>query len=242
MDKHLAIAVDTSGRVGSAALGSSNNILESIDFTGQMRHAAELFPALIRLTENAGKTVADITDVYVTIGPGSFTGLRIGITLAKMMALASDVKIASVSSLDCVAMNAFDYINEQKREDIDSVAALIDAKRGQFFTCIYKKDGDFWSKTVSESMKSAEEILEMTSGYEKTLFNGEALKYYQGKFEASKNEFMAEKDWGIRAENVYKAAFRKALDNQFDDPQTLVPRYLRLSDAEENLLKRQRAQ
>jgi tRNA threonylcarbamoyladenosine biosynthesis protein TsaB len=240
MDKHLAIAIDTSGRVGSAAIGSRDQIFSCINFSDLMRHAAELFPALLKLTADCGKTINDITDIYVTSGPGSFTGLRIGITAAKMMALASGVKVASVSSLDCVAMNAFDYILKEGREDIQTVAAVIDAKRGQFFVSLYKKDEKFWRKSSEENLSTADEILAMIEKNGKTLFNGEALKFYRDKFENDNTEFMDESQWGIDAKNVYKASYRKALDGYYDDPRTLLPRYLRLSDAEENLIKRQK--
>ncbi|MFI4910432.1 MAG: tRNA (adenosine(37)-N6)-threonylcarbamoyltransferase complex dimerization subunit type 1 TsaB [Sedimentisphaeraceae bacterium JB056] len=238
MDKHFAIAIDTSGRVGSVAVGSGEKVICSSAFSGQMRHAAELFPTILELVSGAGKNICDITDVYVTNGPGSFTGLRIAITVAKMMALASDVKIATVSSLDCVAMNAIDYINEQNNKEIESVVALIDAKRGQFFNCLYNKEEN-WDAVTPETMKTAEQILEMIGTTTKTLINGEALKYYQDKFAQENVEFADEERWGIKAENVYKSAYKKALKGQYDNPETLLPKYLRLSDAEENLLKRE---
>lgn len=238
MNKHLAIAVDTSGRVGSVAAGSENTLLCEVSFTDQLKHAAELFPSIIELTNKTGRNISDISEIYVTAGPGSFTGLRIGITLAKMMALASNVKIAAVSSLDCLARNAFDYIKEHNRDEIKTVAAVIDAKRGHFFLGFYQKQGDNWVKSLPESMKTAQEINDLLKKDTITLFTGEALKYYKDKFAAANVEFMPETQWSIKASNVYKAGRQKAAAGQYDDPQLLLPQYLRLSDAEENLLKK----
>ncbi len=240
--KHLAVAIDTSGRAGSVALGSDKNILGKFVFDGQMRHAAELLPSIKMLIDNAGRQISDITDVYVTDGPGSFTGLRIGITAAKMLALAVDVRIVAVSSLYCTAMNAFDYARTNLQADIERVVAVIDAKRGQFFFAFYEKAGDNWQLQAPEGLKTAEEINTTLNDKKKTLFIGEGLKFYQNKFEAAGRLFMEEEDWAIRAENVYKAAFEKALRGEFECAETLLPRYLRLSDAEENLQKRNESQ
>jgi len=237
MDRQLSIAMDTSGRVGSVAAGVNDEVLAEKYFSDQMKHAAELFHVMLELIEQTGYNVSDISDIYVTAGPGSFTGLRIGITVAKMMALASNVRIAAVSSLDCVAQNAFDYIYKEARDDIKSVAAVIDAKRGQFFAGLYVQNGGQWIKRQPESMKTAEEIISLLNN-ETTLFTGEGLKYYKNQFTADNVEFMPEDQWSIKASTVYAAGRKKAAAGQYDDPQLLLPQYLRLSDAEENLLKK----
>ena len=238
MDNHLAVAIDTSGRAGSVALGSRANILGKIVFDGQMRHAAELLPSIKKLIDDNGRQITDLTDVYVTDGPGSFTGLRIGITAAKMLALAGGVRITAISSLYCTAMRAFDYAAVNETEGIQCVAVVIDAKRGQFFFGYYELEGDRWRLQSPEGLKTADQINEILTQGKKTLFTGEGLKYYQEKFQASCRLFLPEEDWAIKPEDVYKAAHCKALTGEYEDPQTFLPRYLRLSDAEENLEKR----
>ena len=75
--------------------------------------------------------------------------------MAKMMALASDVKISSASSLAITAQNAFDYIASQNL-DIDRVAAIIDAKRRQFFVAVYERtENGTWTQTLTDSMLKA---------------------------------------------------------------------------------------
>ena len=242
MNNHLAVAIDTSGRAGSVALGSGDDMLGKIVFDGQMRHAAELLPSIKKLIDDNGRQMTDITDVYVTDGPGSFTGLRIGITAAKMLALAGGVRITAISSLYCTAMGGIDYAAANQTEGIECVAVVIDAKRGQFFFAYYELDGDEWLLQSAEGLKTADQINEILMQGKKTLFTGEGLKYYQDKFQSPCRLFLPEEDWAIKPEDVYKAAHCKALAGEYEDPKNFLPRYLRLSDAEENLQKRMKQQ
>ncbi|AQQ71890.1 UGMP family protein [Limihaloglobus sulfuriphilus] len=235
------IAVDTSGRAGSAAIGVGDAVLEEKPFTDMMRHAAEILPVIGSLLEKHGGTPADIEDVYVTSGPGSFTGLRIGIAMAKMMALAANVRIASVSSLAVTAQNAFDYIKAEGL-DVQRVAAIIDAKRGQFFVAIYQRQADGgWVKTLDDTMMRAPELLEKYAAGDKMWVLGEGLKYYREKFEAGGLGILPESIWCGSASNVYRLCREKANAGGFDNPDELLPSYLRLAEAEENWLKKQQS-
>ena len=78
-DKPLILAVETSGRYGSVALGAGSELLAERSFTGQMRHSAELFGAIRHLLSDFGRRPCDIEHVYISIGPGSFTGLRLSL-------------------------------------------------------------------------------------------------------------------------------------------------------------------
>ena len=73
----LELAVETSGRIGSVTIGKQGKILAQRTFSGPMTHSIELFPAISTLLSDLGKRPADIHQVYISIGPGSFTGLRI---------------------------------------------------------------------------------------------------------------------------------------------------------------------
>ena len=123
-----------------------------------MRHTAELLPTINDMLENNRLKASDIGYIFVTKGPGSFTGLRIGLTFAKMMALAGGVKIATVSSLDCAMMNAAKIPG--KSQNFEQICVVTDAKRGQFFSAIYAKDGETWKKTMSDSLIKPPDIME----------------------------------------------------------------------------------
>ena len=108
-----------------------------------MQHSAEVFPTIDGLLRRHRYTPADIDQIHIAIGPGSFTGLRIAVTMAKAMNLANAVRIVTVDSLDVVAANLSDAPGGQidtpdgKIPLPDRIAALFDAKRGQFYASAY---------------------------------------------------------------------------------------------------------
>src|SRR5689334_17417203 len=119
-----ALAIDTSSRVGSIAAARDGVVLAEEQFEHGLAHAAQIVPILDRLCRAQGWSPArDIDQLYVSAGPGSFTGLRIGITLAKTMALASGVKLVAVPSLRVLVENA--------PADANHVIVVLDAKRDQ---------------------------------------------------------------------------------------------------------------
>ena len=93
----------------------------------------------------------EIEQIYISVGPGSFTGLRIAVTLAKTMHLASAAKIVAVDTLDVIAANINDYIKEQTNGFPEKIATIIDAKRGQFFIAVYQRN----SKDTEQTEKNA---------------------------------------------------------------------------------------
>ena len=104
-DNPLILAVETSGRLGSVALAQGDKLLSETCFSGPMRHSAEIFPAITGLLNKFDKKPDQIEQVYISAGPGSFTGLRIAVTFAKTLALANGAKIVAVDTLDVIAAN-----------------------------------------------------------------------------------------------------------------------------------------
>ena len=103
--KPLILAVETSGRAGSAAIAIGEQILAEAAFSGPMRHSAEIFPTVSALLKDLGRKPKEIEHIYISIGPGSFTGLRIAVTIAKTFNLANNAKIVPVDTLDVIAAN-----------------------------------------------------------------------------------------------------------------------------------------
>jgi tRNA threonylcarbamoyl adenosine modification protein YeaZ len=186
----LILAIETSSRVGSVALALGRNLLGQTTFTAPMRHSAEVFPAIVALLSRSGYGPSDLGQVHISIGPGSFTGLRIAVAAAKAMHLANSVRIVAVNSLDAIAANvkdapsseAFQSISEES-SDPCRLATLLDAKRGQFYTAVYEYEGQdrrplpeealddpgyripapadgFWRKTLPDCLMSAAELLD----------------------------------------------------------------------------------
>ncbi len=232
----MILAVETSGRMGSVALAQGPKLLAEKQFSGPMRHSAEIFPAITELVKQFGKKPADIGQVYISVGPGSFTGLRIAVTLAKTMALANAAKIITVDTLDCIAANV---TSENNLKPNERLTTILDAKRGQFFIAVYEKTQDKeWEKVLPDCLMTAEEFLERyadkpTCGERSRTIAliGEGLVFYKDRFNRTNVRILDEKFWNPSAASVYKLGWQKALLGQFADPLTLTPNYLRRPDA-----------
>lgn len=227
----MILAIETSGRTGSVAIALGEQMLSEANFSGPMRHSAEIFPAVNNLLVRFSRKPKEIEHIYISVGPGSFTGLRIAVALAKTMHLANAVKIITVDTLDVIAANASDYITEEKAKDLNKIATILDAKRGQFFIAAYQNKQGQWKKSMPDCLMTAEQFIENCGGKSRPVWLlGEGLVYHKDKFKADGIRFLDEKYWNPRAEKVYKLGWQKALAGQFADPLTLQPTYLRKPD------------
>jgi len=231
-NKPLILAVETSGRAGSVAIALGGQLLCEAAFTGRMRHSAEVLPTAHGLLNSLGYKPAQIEHIYLSIGPGSFTGLRIATALAKIMHLANSAKLVPVDTLDVIAANASDYI-KQKGVEVKRIATILDAKRSQFFIALYQHDTKHqsWQKIFPDSLMTAEQFLKEFAGRGGPIWLlGEGLVYYKDKFKADGIEFIDNSYWFPRAEKVHLLGWQRALAGQFADPITLQPKYLRTPD------------
>src|SRR5258706_15103665 len=117
-----ALAIETSGRIGSVALVDENESIEEREFPHGLQHAAGLIPLIDEMCETRGWKAADLREIYVSAGPGSFTGLRIGITLAKTLAFVTGAKLVAVPTMRVLVENA---------PEARHVIVVLDAKRDQ---------------------------------------------------------------------------------------------------------------
>ena len=144
-EETVVLAVETSSRIGSVALGLGDNLWGESTFTASLRHSAEIFPAIADLLARSNRAPTDIDHVYISIGPGSFTGLRIAVAAAKSMHLAASAHIVTVNSLDTIAANVSDVAiismiqnSVMPPFNASRLAAVLDAKRGQFYIAVYE--------------------------------------------------------------------------------------------------------
>ena len=250
----VILAVETSSRTGSVALARGHVLCEETRFSAPMQHSAEIFPALAGLLERHGLRPSDAEQLHLAIGPGSFTGLRIAVTVAKAMHLAAGTRLVAVDSLDVLAANADESVAEVTPETPDNVdceapdriATVFDAKRGQFYTAIYERTnerpattddgyrvpapgGARWRKTAPDRLMTAMEILEVatTTGAGRFAILGDGLLYHRDKFLTGGIRILPESYWGPRAGNVHRLGYQKALAGRFEDPSVLTPFYLR---------------
>ena len=133
------LALDTATRATAVALTVDDLVLQARDdpSPGQRpRHAAALLPLAVGLLERAGIGFPDLDRLAVGVGPGTFTGLRIGVATARALARAGAIPLVGVSTLQSLALNA---LASPELPSFDSVAAVLDARRGEVFAAAWRR-------------------------------------------------------------------------------------------------------
>ena len=231
----LILAVETSGRFGSVAIAQGTKLLAEKQFSAPLRASAEIFPVINELLGRQNKKANQIEQVCISVGPGSFTGLRIAVALAKTMALANNIKIVAVDTLDCIAANVFNPacpLNAERCPLLlpnERLAVILDAKRNQFFIAVFDQTENGWEKILPDSLLTADEFLGRFTDKPVALI-GEGLVYYKDKFNNPTVRVLDEKLWYPTAVSVHRLGFSKAQKGVFADPLTLTPNYLRAPD------------
>lgn len=201
------------------------------------RHAnEELVLTALDCLERAGRTMGSVDGVLVGRGPGSFTGVRIGIATAKGLALGLGVPLYGASTLDAVAWNAW------KKGVRGDLAVMGDAMRGEVYPGIYHLDGKGVARNFSAQrvLKADVAVAELAARPDagKLLLAGDGLAKYRDRFEAAGFEhYLDEELWHPTAEGLAHA-WLAGDEGGSGDPALVLPIYTRLSDAEENERKR----
>ena len=219
------VAIETSGKVGSVAVVEGRRVVAVERFPHGLRHAAEIVPILDRLIRGGGWGPKDIQNIYVSAGPGSFTGLRIGITVVKTMALAGGAKIVAVPTVRVLAANA--------PIDAKHVIIVLDAKRDQIFTARFERDGHEWVEREAAHLDSLTGMLGRSP--RPVFLLGEGIPYHE-KFVPKDDAgvIVTPADcWPARAEAVAEIGMGMAERGEFADAFTLAPTYVRRPEAEE---------
>ena len=231
--KTYGVAVETSGRIGSIAIGQGDSVLFESYFSGSMKHSAELFDTLNHLIDRVGIRPGQIDPLYITVGPGSFTGIRIAVTLAKMLGYAAGTRIVAVDTLDALVENATDFFSTID-SDLRRAATILDAKQNRFFVAIYEKNGEKWEKIHPDSLLHPDDILAIIQRDNiPTALLGEGLVYYGDRFESPLTTRLDKSFWTVSARKVYQVGRAMAQKGLFSDTNSLVPAYIRKPDAVE---------
>jgi tRNA threonylcarbamoyladenosine biosynthesis protein TsaB len=208
------LAIETSSSTGSAALLEDNRLVAERNMEPGSRHCRELLPLVDALL---GDDAASLGLVAVGAGPGSYTGLRVGVTFVKTFCAETGVPAAAVSSLDVIAANA---------PGGRPVCVVVDARLGMVYTALYDAAG---AKTFGDAAVRPEEAARrVTSG---TCVLGDGLRRYRDLF-AGADVVDDESAWRPRAANAGRLGREKFEQHGADDVRALVPRYLRRPEAE----------
>jgi len=133
----MVLGLTTASPRGSVALWRDGEVVAAEHYEDEMRHAERLFAVVRSVMRVAGVERADIDALSCDVGPGSFTGVRVGVASAKGMALALERPLYPVGSLEAMAAAAFEVAGPE----VEQIAPLLDAKRGEIFVAIYDRSG-----------------------------------------------------------------------------------------------------
>ena len=221
------LAIETSGRIGSVALVEGGRVLGEESFEHGLRHAAEMVPRIDKLMRAQNWTPRDIGEIYVSVGPGSFTGLRIGITLAKTVAFATGAQIAAVPSVEVLARN----VPAEARQ----VIIVLDAKRDQIFTSRLSRaqQQDTWT---TQELAHLDTLANMLCRSPRPVYLvGEGIPYHTKLLDPADSSVIVTPPelWRARAAAVAEIGNAMCRAGQTTDPQRLLPLYIRKPEAEE---------
>lgn len=216
------IAIETIGQTGSVAILHGSNVVREQKLDTGTRTAASLAPAIDRFFKWCRDSKVQPDFISVASGPGSFTGLRIGVTTAKTLSYATQTRLVAVDSLAAIAATTF-----AQDKNLPTITVGLNAYRGQVFTANFKTDalletesrivdGETWNQTLASLPKDR-----IVTGDEKIFSNSENFLHRDH----------------ADAVGVGLVAVQQAAMGNWSDPMQLVPNYLKPSAAEEQAAK-----
>jgi tRNA threonylcarbamoyladenosine biosynthesis protein TsaB len=228
-----ALAIETSGRIGSVALVDENGAIEEREFPHGLQHAAGLIPLIDQLCLQRGWTPGDLREVYVSAGPGSFTGLRIGITLAKTLAFVTGAKLVAVPTMRVLVANA--------PAEAQHAIIVLDAKRDQIFTARFERIEQRWVEREAPHLDTLAAML--CRSPRPIHLVGEGILFHQQHIPSGAHDIVITKPeaWRARASVVAGIGAEMARAGEFVDPFVLEPIYVRIPEAQEKLEAKQAA-
>jgi tRNA threonylcarbamoyladenosine biosynthesis protein TsaB len=218
----VILGFDTSTAVSAACvLGADGEAHEALPdpraLTAPPRHARELLPAVTAVMDEAGAEFSDLEAIAVGVGPGTFTGLRIGVATARSLAAASHVPLRPVSSLAALAAGV----------GKGPVLALIDAKRGELFAALYEGGRQRWAPFVGSPQVVARQVQE--AGLRPRAAGDGSIRF-RGVLETAGISVDPDESRSHLVRALHVCRLAEGVPDA--PPETVLPEYLRAPDAQ----------
>jgi tRNA threonylcarbamoyladenosine biosynthesis protein TsaB len=150
------LGIETSTAAGSLALVEDGRRIGEAEIDTRLNHSARLLPVLDELLRRAGWTVSDLGGVGVGVGPGSFTGIRVGLAAGQGLALGAAIPLVGVGS--------FPALVRSRSVGEGIVVALLDGGRGRIYGARYRKSGSLFKELLPPRVIAAEELADLVQG------------------------------------------------------------------------------
>ncbi len=223
------VGIETSGLIGSVAVCDGNTVVGKQTFGKASNHGKEIVSSLETVFNEVRWKPDDIDLIAVSIGPGSYTGLRIGVTCAKTLAYGLAKPVINVPTLDVLAKNI--------KVDAKHICPVIDAKRKRVYACIYDRNNSKNKRITDYLIITPDELKDILP--ESTLIFGDGVAPYKEIFAQMKVTIIEDEKPGIaEAVDVARLGLERYEQGERCEINALVPIYLRKSEAEEKLQER----
>ena len=223
------LAVDTATTSCSVAIVDKTSLLSEFTLAKEETHSKHLMDMIKAALRMSGHNFSDLDGFAVTRGPGSFTGLRIGISTIKGLVVASEKPVVGVSSLEALAL--------QVSYSRDLICPILDARRGEVYFSRYRFLNGHLKKQTKERVAPPDQAVEDLN--ESCLFVGNGALLYKEMILEKMGElasFAPLIQNTIRASTMAYLSMAKFENNDTDDIEKILPYYIRKSDAELNLM------
>ncbi|SPZ50541.1 UGMP family protein [Sarcina ventriculi] len=229
----LVLSVDSSYSTATCALIKDDKILAEINLNDKKQHSVILMRLIDSILKEYEIDINDIDAFIISRGPGSFTGLRIGMATLKGLAFASKKPLISVSTLDALAYNSISFQG--------IICPIMDALRDNIYTCLYKNENNNLTPLIKEQCLNINELVTILK--EQTLpiiFVGDGVaKHKEFLQENIPNSFFAPNHSNFpKASSVGELGIKKINDGIIENIDSINPIYLRKSQAEREYEKR----
>ncbi len=217
------LAIDSSTQTSGLALYAGDGMLYECVWTGPGYHGVELAPGIQRALNVVGLSVDNLEAVAVAIGPGSYTGLRIGLAIAKGLAYAHDLALVAVPTLDVLAAG-------QPVRDLP-LAAVLQAGRNRLAVGRYAVKRERWTAEGQPTLMTTAELAE--SIHSPTLISGEISQEDRGVLGRKyKNAILQSAAWGVRRPGILaEIGWARWQAGDTDEAKGLAPIYLQTGEA-----------
>ena len=212
------LSIETSTAVCSVALHEQGELLALAELREQGAHAEKLMGLLEEVLGKAGRLFSEVDAFAVSEGPGSYTGLRIGVSTAKGLAFALDKPLIGINTLRAMAAGS-------PLEKGAQVVAVLDARRMEVYTQTFGEQLE--EKTPIEALILEEGVFGQSLEQGKLFFIGDAVEKVKGVVDHPNAVFLSETDYPLSAKAMGQLAFEKFQRQAFEDLAYFVPNYLK---------------
>lgn len=229
----IVLSIDSATECASCALVSDEKLIGEINYNSKKQHSIILMPMVDKLLKDFKLTLEDIDGFVVSKGPGSFTGLRIGMSMVKGLSQGTNKPFVSISSLDALAFN-FPCSNS-------IVCPILDALRDNVYTALYYFNDGNLNKLTDYMTLYIDDLIEMIKKYNSpVIFVGDAVPKFKDKLANNiLNTYFAPNHLNVvKASSLGELGIKKLLNKEYDNLYTSVPIYLRKPQAEREYEKK----